>query len=424
MTDTATPVAGTVAPPPAALRWVPRLLWERSFRRYWTGQTVSLFGDQITALALPLLAVLGAGAGPTEMGYLTAAGLLPSLLFSLLAGAWADRRPYKRRIMIAADYGRAALLVAIPIAYAFDALTMTQLYVVAFAVGTLSVLFEVCRTTLFVSLVGKEDYIPANSLLNGARAMSYVGGSSLGGVLVQLLSAPVTLLADAVSYVFSGALLSRIRPVEPPPNGAPGLGIGEGLRYIWRSRLLRMMLAGSTTLNLFNYMFSALIVLYIATYLHVTPGVLGLVIGSGAIGALLGAVLTNRITARIGVGPALILGYILFPAPLVLVPLASGSQFTVLAMLFTAEFLSGLGVMVLDICGGSIQAAAVPDDLRARVSGAHRTINYGIRPIGAVLGGALGALVGVHATLWIGSIGGVLGVLWLLMSPLPRMRTL
>src|ERR1044071_1260680 len=132
---------------------LPRLLSRIPFRRYWTAQTISLVGDEVTALALPLIAVLAAQAGPAQMGALTAAGLIPSLLFSLLAGAWADRRRDKRRIMIAADLGRAALLLLIPFLYLVSALSMTQLYVVAFLVGTLSVLFEVCRTTLFVSLV-------------------------------------------------------------------------------------------------------------------------------------------------------------------------------------------------------------------------------------------------------------------------------
>ena len=403
---------------------LPSLLTRRPFRRYWSAQTISLFGDQISALALPLLAVLATQAGPAEMGYLTAAGLIPSLLFSLLAGAWVDRRPDKRRIMIAADLGRAVLLLAIPIWYLLGALSMTELYIVAFAVGTLSVLFEVCRTTLFVSLVGKDDYISANSLLNGSRAMSFVAGPSAGGLLVQVLTAPFALVFDALSYLFSGLLLSRINPVEPEPSRSRGLGLGEGLRFIWTSRIMRYMLAASTTVNLFNYMFSALIILYAATYLHLSPGLLGLVIGVASIGALVGAAIAGRLTARLGVGPTLVFSYILFPAPLILVPLASGDKTTIVAMLFAAEFFSGLGVMLLDIVGGSIQAAVVPDDRRARVSGAHRTVNYGIRPIGALLGGALGATIGVQPTLWISTVGALCAVLWLLVSPVPRIRTL
>jgi len=402
----------------------PRLLSRLPFRRYWTAQTISMFGDQISLLALPLLAVIATQAGPAQMGALTAAGLIPSLLFSLLAGAWVDRRPDKRRIMIAADLGRAFLLLLIPLLYLVGLLSMTELYVVAFLVGALSVLFEVCRTTLFVSLVGKEDYITANSLLNGSRAMTFVAGPSVGGVLVQVLTAPLALVADALSYLLSGLLLARIHPVEPQPSRAKGFGLAEGLRFIWRSRIMRSMLAASTTLNLFNYMFSALIILYAVTTLHLSPGLLGVVIGVASIGALAGAALAGRMTARFGVGPTLIFSYILFPAPLILVPLASGDKTTVVAMLFAAEFLSGLGVMLLDIVGGSLQAAVIPDDLRARVSGAHRTINYGIRPIGALIGGGLGVAIGVHNTLWISTVGAVCAVLWLLLSPIPRIRTL
>ena len=413
------------APTAAVWRRVPRLLHERNFRRYWLAQTISLFGDQISLLALPLVAILVANAGPAEMGYLTAAGLVPSLLLSLIAGAWADRKPYKRHIMIFADLGRAAALAAIPLLYVLGALTMVQLYVVAFAVGALSVLFEVCRTTLFVSLVDRPDYIRANALINGARAMSFVGGPTVAGPLVQVLTAPIALLGDSVSYLYSGWLLARTRAVEPEPSTAPGLGIGSGLRYYARHAVLRAMLIASTVLNLFNYMFSALIVLYAVTYLHITPAILGVVIGAASVGALVGAAVSNRLADRIGVGPALILSYVLFPAPLILLPLVDGASLPVaVGAFFIAEFISGLGVMILDIVGGSIQTAAVPDDLRARIAGAHRTVNYGIRPIGALLGGALGATLGVVPTLWVATVGAVVSVLFLLPSPIPRMRQL
>ncbi|HZM76956.1 MAG TPA: MFS transporter [Candidatus Limnocylindrales bacterium] len=402
----------------------PNLLSRPAFRRYWTAQTVSLFGDEITLLALPLLAILATGAGPAQMGALTAAGLIPSLLFSLPAGAWADRRRDKRRLMITADLGRALLLLLIPILYLLSALSMTELYVVAFLVGTLSVLFEVCRTTLFVSLVGKQDFIAANSLLNGGRAAAFMAGPSAGGVLVQVLTAPFALVADALSYLFSGFMLARIRPVEPEPSRTKGLGLGEGLRFLWRSRVLRFMLAASTTLNLFNYMYSALLILYAVTALHLSPALLGTVLGIASVGAITGAALAGPLTARFGVGPTLIFSYVLFPAPLILVPLASGDKTAVVAMLFAAELLSGLGVMLLDIVGGSLQAAVIPDDLRARVAGAHRTVNYGIRPVGALLGGGLGAALGVHPTLWIATIGACCAVGWLLLSPVPRIRRL
>jgi MFS family permease len=405
-------------------RFAPVLLQRRDFRRYWSGHSISLFGDQISLLAIPLLAVLTANASPAQMGYLTAAGLLPYLLFSLVAGAWADRRGDKRRLMIVADLSRTAVLLAVPVLYLSGALSLSVLYAVAFAVGTLSVLFEVCDNTLFVSLVSKAEYVSANTLLNGSRAMSFVAGPSTAGILVQVLGAPVALIADAFSYLCSAVMLTRIKPVEPPAAAGTGWGISEGLRFIAGQPVLRSLLAAVTTMNLFNFIFSALFVLYATRHLGVSPGALGLVLGVGAIGALVGAAMTKPLVRKLGIGPAYVLGQILFPAPLVLVALAGGSTFAILSMLFAAEFLSGAGVMVLDICAGSLQTAATPDALRARTAGAQRTINYGIRPIGALIGGFLGSTIGVHSTIWIGAIGALLGALWLVASPIPHMRAI
>ncbi|WP_422774215.1 MFS transporter [Plantactinospora sp. WMMC1484] len=422
-------MTGTLPRPAArrARRWLPDLLRQAPFRRYWSAQTVSLFGDQISAIALPLLAVLGTGAGPAEMGYLTAAALIPNLLFSLLLGAWVDRYPHKRRVMVIADLGRAALLAAVPVAYLVGVLSLGQLYLVAFLTGTLAVLFEVAHGALFVSLVPRRDYVDANALTNGSRAMSYVAGPSAGGLLVQTLTAPVALLADAVSYLVSALFLARIRPARAPEPAAPdgtGFGIGQGLRFVARSRILRAVLLGTTTLNLFNYMFAALFVLYVSTELGLSPGLLGLVIGVGSVGALLGAAVTGRLVRRFGIGRTALVGFVLFPAPLVLVPLAGGPTPVIVGALLVAEFLSGLGVMVLDITVGSLQVAVTPERLLARVAGAKRTVNYGIRPIGAVLGGSLGAAIGVRPTLWIATVGAVAGLLWLLPTPIPGLREL
>ncbi|MFC0507651.1 MFS transporter [Micromonospora costi] len=395
-----------------------------TFRRYWSAQTVSYFGDEVTTLALPLLAVLSTGAGPAEMGYLTAALLTPNLLFSLIAGAWVDRLPYKRRIMVLTDIGRALLLATIPAAYLFDLLTMPQLYAVAFAMGTLAVFFEVARGALIVSLVKRPDYVEANTLINGSRAMSLVAGPSIGGVLVQVLTAPIALVTDALSYVVSAYFLGRIRPAEPAPNRDAGLGIVAGLRFIARTPMIRAILLGTTTVNLFNFMFAALFVLYATRHLGLSPGLLGVVLGAGAVGGLLGAAITGRFTRRFGVGPALLVGLVLFPAPLILVPLAGGPTPLVLGTLFAAEFLCAVGVMMLDIVAGAVQTAITPEPLLARATGVRRTINYGIRPIGALIGGGLGAAIGVREALWIATVGALTGVLWVLFSPVRRLRDL
>jgi MFS family permease len=404
---------------------VPPLLREdRQFRSFWAGQIVSLAGDQISLIAIPLAAVLSLHAHAAQMGYLTAAGLAPNLLFSLHAGAWVDRRGRRRRTMLAADVGRAALLATIPIAYALHALTMAQLYVVGFLAGTLTVLFYVSYSSLFAALVPRERYVEANSILHGSRAFSYMAGPSVGGLLVQLLRAPFAIVADAASFLISASFLARISPPEPPTEEAARGHVMGGIRYILASRVARASLAATATINLFNFSFYALFILYATRSLHVRPGTLGLVLGAGAVGGLLGAAVTGRIGRRIGVGPAFLLGCVAFPAPLLLVPLASGSRPIVLALLFLAEFGSGFGVMILDISIGSIFAALIPDRLRARVSGAYMVVNNGVRPLGSLAGGALGATLGLRPTLWIATAGALAGFLWLLPSPLPRLRDL
>jgi MFS family permease len=403
------------------------LLRHREFRLFWSGQTISLVGDQITLLALPLTAVLLLDASAAQMGYLGAAALMPHLLFSLPAGVWLERVAGRRRIMIAADIGRALLLASVPLAYAFDSVTFAQLYGVAFATGCLAVLFDISYSTLYVSVVEREEYLEANSLLNGSRSLSYVAGPSLGGLLVQVLNAPLALLADAVSFLGSALLLGLMRAPEPPVEPQETHireQVAAGLRFIFGNSFFRPSLAATATLNFFNLAFGALFILYATRELGVRPGTLGLVLGAGAVGGVLGAVVAGRLGRRIGLGPAFIVGQILFPLPLLLVPLASGSKPVVLAMLFAAEFFSGLGVMILDINAGAIITALTPHALRSRSTGAFRFVNYGIRPLGSLAGGGLGAALGLRPALWITTVGALAGVLWLIPSPVPRLRDL
>ncbi|MFF7181434.1 MFS transporter [Streptomyces sp. NPDC008121] len=403
---------------------IPVLLRERSFRRYWTGQTVSLVGDQISLIAIPLAAVLVLGADAAEMGWLKAAELLPALLLNLPLGAWADRQPRRRRAMIAADLGRAALLVTLPVAHLLGALTLGQLYAVAFGVGALSVLFEACNVTLFAALVPTERYVQANSLVNGARSAAWLAGPSAGGVLVQILTAPFALLADALTFLLSAAYLTRIDPVEPPPAPVGKGHFTAGLRWVVRNPSMRALFAASGTVQFFNYMFHTLFVLYVTAELGLSAGVLGAVLGAGAVGGLIGAACAGTVVRRFGIGPSIMGGFLGFTLPLLLIPLAEGPTAVVVALLFGAEFLSCVGVMVVDIAAGSFQMALIPEAVRARVLGAFRTLNHGFRPLGALAGGFLGTAIGLRPTLWIATAGAVFAVLWLLPSPLPRTRDL
>ena len=406
-------------------RLVPRVLRENAvFRRVWIGQTISLFGDQISLIAIPLTAVLVLDANAKQMGYLIAAELIPNLFFALHAGAWVDRRGRRRQTMIFTDLVRAGVLATIPFAYAIDELTIQQLYVVAFVMGTMTVFFHVSYSSLFVALVERDDYVVANSWLAGSRAFSFVAGPSVGGILVQLLKAPFTLLVDAVSYLFSASILASIAPVEPEIEKAEKGHVVAGVRYLMTSPVMRSSLLATATINLFNFVFHALFILYAVRSLHVRPATLGIVLGAGAVGGLIGSFVTSRLGRSIGIGPTYILGCILFPVPLILVPLAGGPYWLILAMLFLAEFGSGLGVMVLDISAASIFAALVPHRLRSRVSGAYMVVNMGVRPVGSLIGGFLGSAIGLQTTLWIGVLGALAGFLFLLPSPIPQMREL
>jgi MFS family permease len=413
-----------------ATRWVPPLLFDADdFRRLWLGQSISVFGDQITLLGLPLVAVLVLGADAGEMGTLTAAGLLPHLLFSLPAGVWLDRVHHRRRVMIAADLARAALIASIPVAYALDSLDIAQLYLVGFLSGSLAVLFDLSWNTVFVSVTRRERYVEAMSLLNGSRSLAYVAGPSIGGWLVQILGAPLAMLADAASFLGSVAFLRRIESPEPPIEPEAG-GLRDrllaGLAFILRDPIMRPTLLAVATINLFTFSFAALFILYATTSLALSPGILGLALGSGAVGGVLGAVVASAVGRRIGLGPAYALGCLIFPIPLILVPIADGTMpmLLILALLFGCEFGSGIGVMILDINVGAIIAARTPDRIRSRAGGAFRFINYGVRPVGALLGGALGSTIGVRETLFIATIAAIAGVLWLVGSPVLRLHEL
>jgi len=402
---------------------LPPLLRENAnFRRYFVGQAVSLVGDQITLIALPLTAVLALHASAAQMGALTTVALVPNLLFSLHAGNWVDRRGDRRQVMLATDVGRGLLIATVPVAYALHHLTWVHLYVVAFGTGTLSVFFYVAYGGFFQTIVEREDYVAANSLSHGSRAFSFLAGTSLGGVLVQLLRGPYALALDAFSYVWSAFFMSRVDAPDPPHEEREQRGVLAGARWIRGNAIIRAELLGVATLNLFNFMYFALFLLYATRSLHVRPATLGVILGVASVGTLFGSFVTAKISRRLGVGPTFIAGCFLFPAPLILVPAAGGPHWLVVTFLFAAEFLSGFGLMLLDILAGSISAGVVPPPLRSRVSGAFMVVNYGVRPVGTAVGGALGTALGVRPTLWIATVGALAGLAWLLPSPIRTLR--
>ncbi|ROR35436.1 MFS transporter [Kitasatospora cineracea] len=402
----------------------------RAFRRFWAGQAVSQFGDRVSELALPLIAVGALDASTAQVAGLTAALWAPNLA-AVFLGAWVDGRPDQRRLLVLADLVRAAALATLPVAALFGAVTLGQLYAVAVVTGAAGVLFGNAYAPFFARLVPRSAYLAANSRLSGTRSAAQLAGPALGGALVQALTAPVAVLADAVSFLVSALLVGGVRTDRPPtdgadgPDGADGAVLRrarEGLGFVLRHPYLRASLGCCTTVNFFTFLGFGLTVLFAGRELGLSAGRIGLAFGLGATGGLLGALGAPALSRRIGAGRTIVLGAVLFPAPIALLAVAGGPVWARTGVLAAAEFLSGLGVMLFDVPLNAVQAAVVPDRLRSRVSGAFATVNYGVRPLGALLGGLLGTVLGLRPALLVAAFGGSLAVLWLLPSPVPRVR--
>jgi MFS family permease len=393
--------------------------------RLWAAMSVSVFGDQISALAIPLAAVLTLHASPTAMGVLTALFWLPHLLFSLPVGVWVDARRTKRMIMVAADLARALLLASIPLAAAFGALSLMQLYATVFLVGACAVFFDLSYSSFFTATVPREHVLAANGRLSTTRALSYVGGPSLAGVLVQVLTAPVAILADALSFVASALFLRGAQVEEPFPDSrgiSPLRRLWEGVLIVTRHPLLRGIVGCAGTVNFFTFMVSAVYVFYASRTLGLSAGLIGFTLGGGAVGALLGALVAPGIGRRIGLGPTIVIGCVLFAGPFAALPFATGPTFVKVLILSAAEFVSGIGVMLFDTNSATLTALAVPHRLRSRLAGVSRFFNYGTRPFGAIVGGALGSAIGLRPMLLVASLGALLSVVWLLASPVAGTR--
>jgi MFS family permease len=397
------------------------------FERLWAALSVSLMGTEITALALPLLAALTLGASALEMGILAAAGQVPFLLFSLPAGAWIDRLP-RRPVLIATDVASSLLLVSVPLAVPFGGPNFPHLVVVAFGVGTMTVVSEVAHYAYVPSLVGRERLTESNSKLQVSySAAAAAGGPGLAGALVQLLSAPVAVLADAVSFLISAALLRSIRRPEPPPERSDARlpmrrSIADGMRKLLGHPLLRAIIVASVPITFFTSGFLALYVLYASRELGLAPATIGLIFAAGGVGAISGAMLARRAAERFGVGPAIIGGWVLAAAGALLVPLAAGPTVVVVVILALSKAFEGITDTVANIHQWSLRQVVTPDHLAGRVTAGHRFAVYGAGAAGALAGGALGTALGLRPALFVCAVGALLSPLPAVFSPLRQLR--
>ncbi|MFJ6618138.1 MFS transporter [Kitasatospora sp. NPDC091335] len=405
----------------------PGLLRHQGFRRLWAAQTVSVLGAQISELALPLAAVTVLEATPFQVGLLAAVQYLPFLLVGLPAGAWVDRMR-RRPVMIVADLVRCAVLLTVPAAALYGVLNLWLLYPVAFAVGVMTVFFDLAAQSFLPTLVGEERLVEANTRLQLSQTSGQLAGPSVGGFLVQLLTAPLAVLADALSYAGSAVLLLLVRVEERPVRDAvrPGLvaEVREGLGYVFRHRLLRPIALSAGITNLFGLfgMVQAILVLYAVRDLRLSPAGLGTTLAIANAGVLLGSLANGRAVRRLGVGPTLTWSIFALGGTLLLLPLATPG--TAMPVLAVAMALAGLCASVFNINQISLRLSVTPAPMRGRMTATLRFVVWGVIPVGTFLGGALVGPLGLRGVLWLAGAGSVLAGLPLLFSAVHPLRAM
>jgi len=400
------------------------------FVKLWSAETISQFGTQVTLLALPIIAATTLNVTPFEFGLLSTIEFLPFIFLSLPAGVWVDRLR-RRPILIVGDLIRAAALVSIPIAFALNALTIWQLYIVGLVNGCATVFFDVAYQSYLPSLVDRDKIVDGNAKLETSRSAAQITGPGVAGVVIGAVTAPFAVAVDALSFVVSALFMFAIRRHEAAPK--PRLNehgerpsmrseISEGLRYVGGHRLLRSIAATTGLSNFFTNILYAILILYLVRELSVTPQLLGLAFSLGAVGFLVGALIANRLATRLGVGPTIVLAVMVSGPAELLIAIAPPD----LAVPFVAAsvFLGGIGNVVYNINQVSLRQAITPERMQGRMNATMRFIVWGTIPIGSIVGGSLGGLIGLHETIWIGAIGGVFVFLPVFFSPVRRLRTI
>jgi MFS family permease len=400
-------------------------LWRhRDFMLLWSGQTISETGSAITEVALPLVAVLVLGAGAFETGLLKAASGMAFVLIALPAGAIVDGLR-KRKLMLGCDLARAAVLMAIPFAAWTGHLEMWHLYVVAAAAGVLTVFFDIAYQSYLAVLLDPLQRVDGNGKLGSTQYLAYVGGTGLGGGLAGLVGATRTVAIDAVSFLVSAVTLVLMRDKEPAPKPRPQgrrlrAEIAEGLGFVLREPLLRRIVCCTATSNLGISMAGAINVLFLLQVLQVPTGFVGLLLASGTVGGVLGGLVAGRLAARFGSARVIWVSFVGFGWTGLLVPLAEPGWRLLLFAIGWSVF--SAAAVVYNSGQMAYRQAVCPPDLLGRMNASIRWIVWGIGPLGALLGGALGTWIGIRPTLWIAMACIWLAGLWVFFSPLRGMR--
>lgn len=400
----------------------PSLWRDADFRQVWIAQTVSLLGSQVSALALPLVAINTLAATPVQMGLLTAFGALPALLVGPLIGIWADRRR-RRPMLLITDFARGLLLLAIPVAAMLGLLRIELLYIVTLIGGALGLCFDIAYRAYLPALVGRGRLLEANSKLELSRSAAEIAGPGLAGALIQWLTAPIAITLDALSFWVAALFLTRIQSVELSPSSSAAhepfvQALLSGFALIVHNPMLRALAGCLGTLGLFNGMLEAVALLYLTRQLALSPGMLGLIFAAANVGFLVGAFLPERLARRLGSGRAMIAGIAILGCGDLVYALMAGPTIAVVVMLAVAQFGFGLGYTIFNVVHVSLRQALTPDAMQGRMHASMVCLIRGIAPLGALAGGLMGEWVGLRETLLVASVGELLAILWIWASPL------
>jgi MFS family permease len=402
-------------------------LWGHpDFLKLWTGQSISEFGSQISALAIPWLAAVGLNASPLQFSLLGVLNFLPFILFALPAGVWVDRLR-RKPILIVGDAARAVLLGMVPVFWALDALEMWHLFVIQFVLGVFTVFFDVAYQSYLPSLVDRDQLVDGNAKLQLTVSTSGVAGPGLSGALIGAITAPYAIVVDSISYVLSTLFMIRIRRPEnlpektddtPKPRMLPELK--EGLAFVLRHPYLRPIAACTGSSNFFGQILFAVALLYFVRTLHLSSFETGVVFGAFGAGSIVGALAANPIQRRIGVGPAIVGNAVLFSVAGLAYPLAPKSF--PLPALIAGGLVLGFGAVAYNITQVSLRQAITPERLQGRMNATMRWVVWGTIPLGTLCGGLIATEWGLRAALWVGTLGSLFTFLPPLLSPVWRIR--
>jgi MFS family permease len=394
------------------------LLREHNFRQLWSADLISQLGTRTALLAMPLLAVVTLHATTFETALLTAAGTAGSLLFGLPAGAWLDRMRI-RPVLIATDLARTALLLAIPIAALFGLIGMPLLYVIAFAASVCTVFFNIGQMTYVARLLPSDQLVEANTKLASNASVAAVAGSGAGGWVVQVLTAPIAIAVDAVSYLLSAIGLARIRTVEPPVEPAPRhllREIGEGIRFVGGHPVLRALGLNLGIFVLFQGADNGIMIVFLVREVHLNAATIGLLGTVGLFGALLASGVTGRITARIGEARTILLAGFAAAAAFLCYPLTAPGW--AVLWFVVAGFLAAFAIVASNIVQTSYRQRLSPPHLQGRSGSIMTMLTWGMLPAGSIIGGVVASVVDLRTALLVNGVGVALSVVPLLLSPL------